>query len=236
MDIKVNNNVPSLNVTINQSEDGSFAILLAEDKRNELGCAELGSVKRIGDRDFIVLEHTELGTAVITKDIVRRMEFGSTGDYTASDVRSYCINDFYGEMAKAIGEDKIIRHTIDLTADDGTGANTVEDYVSVLTTERYRRYRKFLNAIGESWWTATRVTSDVYSYTGNVCYVNSNGILNWNDCNWSNGVRPFWWICEVYKLLRQLQGVHHIIKRVHTPSHQVRWDKYKRIIWKIFRN
>lgn len=191
MEIKVINNVPNLNVTINQSEDGSFAILLAEDKRKQLGCAELGSVKRIGDREFIVLEHTELGTAVITKDIVKRMEFGSTGDYTTSNVRSYCISDFYNEMVKAIGEDKIIRHAVDLTADDGTGIKTIEDSVSVLTTERYRRYRKFLKAMGESWWTATRVTSEVSNYTGDVCYVYSFGILDWYDCDWSYGVRPF---------------------------------------------
>ena len=191
MEIKVINNVPNLNVTINQSEDGSFAILLAEDKRKQLGCAELGSVKRIGDREFIVLEHTELGTAVITKDIVKRMEFGSTGDYTTSNVRSYCISDFYNEMVKAIGEDKIIRHAVDLTADDGTGIKTIEDSVSVLTTERYRRYRKFLKAMGESWWTATRVTSEVSNYTGGVCFVDSDGILGWLDCGWSRGVRPF---------------------------------------------
>lgn len=191
MEIKVINNVPNLNVTINQSEDGSFAILLAEDKRKQLGCAELGSVKRIGDREFIVLEHTELGTAVITKDIVKRMEFGSTGDYTTSNVRSYCISDFYNEMVKAIGEDKIIRHAVDLTADDGTGIKTIEDSVSVLTTERYRRYRKFLKAMGESWWTATRVTSEVSNYTGRVCCVDSCGVLHWIDCGWCRGVRPF---------------------------------------------
>lgn len=191
MEIKVINNVPTLNVTINQSEDGSFAILLAEDKRQQLGCAELGSVKKIGNHEFIVLEHTELGTAVITKDIVKRMEFGSTGDYTTSNVRSYCISDFYNEMVKAIGEDKIIRHAVDLTADDGTGIKTIEDSVSVLTTERYRHYRKFLKAMGESWWTATRVTSEVSNYTGDVCDVDSNGVLNWSVCDWSYGVRPF---------------------------------------------
>lgn len=191
MEIKVINNVPNLNVTINQSEDGSFAILLAEDKRKQLGCAELGSVKRIGDREFIVLEHTELGTAVIAKDIVKRMEFGSTGDYTTSNVRSYCISDFYNEMVKAIGEDKIIRHAVDLTADDGTGIKTIEDSVSVLTTERYRRYRKFLKAMGESWWTATRVTSEVSNYTGRVCCVSSSGFLGWDGCGWCGGVRPF---------------------------------------------
>lgn len=191
MEIKVINNVPNLNVTVNQAEDGSFAILLAEDKRKALGSAELGSIKKIGNREFIVLEHTEHGTAVIAKDFVKRMEYGSTGDYETSDVRSYCINDFYNEMVKTVGAENIICHTVDLTADDGTGIKTVEDFVSILTTEQYRRYRKFLKAMGETWWTATRVNADVPGYTGNVCCVFSSGILFWNGCGWSRGVRPF---------------------------------------------
>lgn len=191
MEIKVINNVPNLNATVNQSEDGSFAILLAKDRRNELGCAKLGSVKKIGNREFIVLEHTELGTAVITKDFVANMEFGSTGDYETSGVHAYCTGDFYNEMAEAVGEDKIIRHTVDLTADDGTGVKSVEDFVSVLTTNRYRRYRKFLGAMGKPWWTATRVTSEVSDYAGYVCCVCSDGVLDWFDCGWSCGVRPF---------------------------------------------
>lgn len=191
MEIKVINNVPNLNVTVNQVEDGSFVILLDEDKRKTLGSAELGSIKKIGSREFIVLEHTEQGTAVIAKDFVKRMGYGFTGDYETSDVRSYCINDFYNEMVKAVGAENIIRHTVDLTADDGTGIGTVEDFVSILTTERYRRYRKFLKAMGETWWTATRVTAEVSGYTCHVCCVRSSGFLIWYGCDRTRAVRPF---------------------------------------------
>lgn len=191
MEIEVINNVPNLNVTVNPEEDGSFAIQLAEDKRKTLGSAELGSIKKIGNREFIVLEHTEQGTAVITKDFVKRMEYGSIGDYETSDVRSYCINDFYNEMVKAVGAENIIRHIVDLTADDGTGIKTVEDFVSVLTAERYRRYRKFLKAMGEAWWTATRVTAEVSGYTGYVYNVYPDGFLYWCGGSVSINVRPF---------------------------------------------
>jgi len=57
MEIKVINNVPNLNVTVNQADDGSFAILLAEDKRKALGSAELGSIKKIGNRDSCCVPH-----------------------------------------------------------------------------------------------------------------------------------------------------------------------------------
>lgn len=74
----------------------------------------------------------------------------------------------------------------------------------------------------------------LYAESRNVCYVNSNGILNWNDCDYTNGVRPFWWSCEVYKPCQRLQGECHI-KRVYNPSHAKVWDKYKRLLWTIFK-
>ena len=70
------------------------------------------------------------------------------------------------------------------------------------------------------------IISRLYAEARNVCYVNSDGILNWNDCDYENGVRPFWWISVVYKLLKRLQGVLHIIKRAYDLSRVLR-DKYK---------
>lgn len=191
MEIKVINNVPNLNVTVNKSEDGGFAILLAEEKRKKLGDVKPGSVVNIGDREYIVLDHSTDTTAIIAKDCVADMAFGDSGDYLSSKPRAYCNGEFYNELARAVGEENIVKHTVDLLADDGTGRGVVRDKVSILTTGQYRRYRKFLPALGKTYWTATRVSKEVSGYTGGVCYVRSDGFLSWNDCGWSNGVRPF---------------------------------------------
>ena len=179
MEIKVINNVPGLNVTINKSGDGSFAILLAEEKCKELGSKKPGSIAKIGNREYIVL-----GCAA-------EMEFGDTADYLTSKPRAYCIGDFYNELVEAVGKENIVKHTVKLMADDGTNKIVTRDNVSILTTELYRRYREFLPAIGKPYFTATRVSAEVPGYTGRVCYVYSSGVLSWGGCGWSYGVRPF---------------------------------------------
>ena len=71
------------------------------------------------------------------------------------------------------------------------------------------------------------------SVSRNVCYVNSNGVLNWNDCDYENGVRPFWWFVRTMNPFG-LQGEFHI-KREYNPSRMKMRDKYKRL-WMIFKN
>lgn len=192
MEIKVINNVPNIKVTVNQSEDGSFAILLAEDNKTTLGSVKPGSVVKLGNREYIVLGHGAETTAIIAKDFVKEMRFGDTGDYVTSDVREFCNGEFLNELAAAVGIDNIVEHTVNLVADDGTGkGKTCKDKMSILTTENYRRYREFLKAYGDWWWTATRVTYEDEDYARCVCYVNSDGSLSWCGCGYCRGVRPF---------------------------------------------
>jgi len=192
MEIKVINNVPNIKVTVNQSEDGSFAILLAEDNKTTLGSVKPGSVVKFGNREYIVLGHGTETTAIIAKDFVKEMRFGDTGDYVTSGVREFCNGEFLNELAAVVGMDNIVEHTVNLVADDGTGkGKTCKDKVSILTTENYRRYREFLKAYGDWWWTATRVTYDDEDYARGVCCVRSCGILDWGGCDCCSGVRPF---------------------------------------------
>lgn len=192
MEIKITNNVPNIKVTVNKSDDGSYAIFLAEDTRHTLGKAKLGSIVKIGNREYIVLGHAEETTAVITKEFAQSMKFGESGDYFTSDVRKYCNGEFYNELVDAIGAENIVKHTVKLVADDGTGKDKICcDNVSVLTTENYRRYREFLKPYGNWWWTATRVTYDDEDYARCVCCVDSNGFLSWLGCDFCSGVRPF---------------------------------------------
>ena len=191
MKINVINNVPNIKVTVNQSEKG-FAILVAEENKKKLGDMKPGSVVKLGEREYIVLGHGVETTAVITKEFATEMAFGSNNDYRKSDVRSYCNGKFYKELAKAVGAENIVQHTVKLTADDGTNKGVIcKDNVSILTTELYRRYREYLPAYGNWWWTATPVNSNDSDYARGVCDVDSYGILDWGGCGYCDGVRPF---------------------------------------------
>jgi len=192
MKIEVQNNIPGVKVSVNQNADGSFAILLAEMAGKTLGSVKPGDTVTIGEREYIVLGHGEETTAIIAKKPTKSMAFGKDGDYTKSDVRTYCNGEFYKELCKAVGKHNIIPHTVNLVSDDGSNKGaTVKDNVSILTCDLYRRYREFIPAIDSSCWTATRVTTLDKDYARNVCVVNSNGFLDWGVCCYSNGVRPF---------------------------------------------
>lgn len=192
MKINVTNNLPNVNVTVNQNDDGSLAILLFEKTGKKLGDFKPGETVKLGNREYIVLGHAEETTAVITKSIVKEMEFGKTGDYSKSYVREYCNGDFYKELAKAVGKENIIPHRVKLVCDDGSNKGaSCKDNVSIITTENYRRYREFLPAIGKWFWTATGVTTLDKDYARYVCYVGSDGVLDWDACGCCFGVRPF---------------------------------------------
>ena len=193
MEIKVVNNInlPGVNVAVDTTESNIVTITVdAYTKR--LGDVASGEVIKIGDYEYSVLEHTDIGTVVVTHDNIKNIAFGADGDYRTSIVRAFCNGEFYDKLAKAVGEKNIIKHTVDLTADNGTGTDvTCEDFVSILTADNYRRYRKFLPPTGKSFWTATRVDVDNPDYARGVRCVGSDGILRWNGCLCDYGVRPF---------------------------------------------
>lgn len=157
-----------------------------------LGNVTPGKVIKIGDREYIVLGHDNGATSVITKDFVNIMPFGKDGNYATSDIRKYCNVVFYRELCKAVGVKNIVKHTVNLIADDGSDKNNeVLDNVSILTTDLYRKYRELIPAYGDWWWTATRITTLEDEYYTVCCKVNAFGALQWGSSFYPSGVRPF---------------------------------------------
>ena len=193
MKINVKNNLPNdVEVKVTQTSDGSVSIIISETKSRILGDVKPGEVVKIGEREYIVLEHDNNKTFVITKEFVTKMEFGASCDYKTSDVRKYVTEPFYEELCDIVGKKNIYLHKVDLMCDDGSNKNDyVEDFVSVLTAEEYRRYRELIPAYGEWWWTATAVSVLNKYYSRYIRCVNSNGVVNWDDCSCAGGVCPF---------------------------------------------
>ena len=193
MDILINNQrKDKCKVEVFTTDNNNITIKIIDKKEKILADVKVGSTIIIGEREYVVLEHSADTTAVMAKKLVKSMAFGKDGDYTKSDVRTYCNGEFYKELCKAVGRKNIIPHTVNLVSDDGSNKGaSVKDNVSILTTDLYRRYRELLPAIGSSCWTATRATTLDNGYARYVCCVGSRGILDWGDYNRSLGVRPF---------------------------------------------
>jgi len=144
---------------------------------------------------FIALEHFSDGTtAVIQKDITKKMKFGENNDWRESEIRKDLNSEYLEKLNRAFGADNIIEHKVDLLSLDGLddyGIST--DKVSLLTIDQYRKYRLTLGDNLDSWWwLATPDSTPNGVGAGGARFVDSSGLVNYCGCGWDDfGVRPF---------------------------------------------
>ncbi len=154
----------------------------------------VGEPFKVGNYEFVVLEHSKETAAVILKDLLHKeKQFGKNNNYENSYADDLC-NDFETEIADIVGENNLIEHTVDLTSDDG-----LKDYgkirrkMSLLTAELYRHYVETLDKhkIDAWWWLATAHSTPTHGYKSTVKCVSPDGFIGNVNYNDSNGVRPF---------------------------------------------
>lgn len=194
--------IDSTNVKI---ENGKATIDVDPAKINELlniGKVELSTLKpgdefKLGNEVFIVLEHTDDGTKVISKDFAYSdVKFGDCNDWKKSDVRTNLLGqEYYKKIGDIVGKNNIIPMERDLTSLDGLDDyGSCTDVVSLLTAAEYAKYHKILGLKSnypDWWWLITPASTPSNDYSRIVCCVDSRGILYWNDCDCCRGVRPF---------------------------------------------
>lgn len=94
-----------------------------------------GDEFKIGEEVFIVLEQTDNGTRVISKEFAYNdVKFGDNSDWKVSHIRKILNNEYFKKIAAIIGEQNILSMDRDLISLDGLddyGACT--DKVSLLT-------------------------------------------------------------------------------------------------------
>ncbi len=188
--IKINNKeIPLTNEQVKEIQQ-SFGIT-----NTKLADITVGETFKIGEYEFIVLEHSKETTAVILKDLLfERKEFGKTNNYKSSCVDKVC-DEFANTISNIIGSENLIEHTVDLIADDGLkDYGTIKRRMSLLTANLYRRYVEILDnhKIGQWWWLATAYSTPKHENANWVKCVSPCGDVNGNySCSNDNGVRPF---------------------------------------------
>lgn len=179
------------------TEDQAKKILEQIDKETpkvQLGEIEPGKTFRIGNHDFIVLEHVAGDTAVIRRDILRECLFGKTNNFVGSDAELLC-KKFADELAEIIGEENIAEHKVDLTSNDGLkDYGVIRTRCSMLTADLYRRYVDILDEYKPKswWWLATPFSTKRHESEKYVICVSPAGcIFGVNYFGGTRGVRPF---------------------------------------------
>jgi len=154
---------------------------------------EPGKIVKVSETELIILEHCENGTAVLFKNLLdKSMQFDENScNYANSSIRKYLNGEFLRALETIVGENNIISHSVDLLTDDGLKTHdTVTDKISLITTDMYRKYRSVIGENMERWWWTATAWSDE-AETSYVRCVNYFGLLIYNYCNLSGGVRPF---------------------------------------------
>lgn len=154
----------------------------------------VGEPFKIGNYEFVVLEHSKETAAVIMKDLLHsEKQFGKNNNFENSKIDEIC-KKFANEIADIIGEDNLVEHTVDLTSDDGLkDYGKIKRKMSLLTAELYRRYVEILDKhkLDAWWWLATAHSTPTHDGSSWVKCVSPVGdFLNFSYYD-DGGVRPF---------------------------------------------
>lgn len=153
-----------------------------------------GDTVKIGNFEMIVLEQFADGTtALLRKDALKQMAFGKGNNYNGSDADKVC-NAFAEELAGIVGEENIVLHEVDLTADDGLkGYGKIQRKASLRTANMQRKYVEILDKYRlDIWeWLATAFSIPPHDEDNWVKCVSPSGCIYDYRCNFDGGVRPF---------------------------------------------
>lgn len=159
----------------------------------ELSTVDPGNVIDLGEDEFVVLDHDEGGTLVISKEIMKEdVKFGENTDFNGSNVQHVLYKDILPKMEDVVGSENILPQTIKLTTIDNQ--NVYEDVtgkIRLLTFDEARKYNLLIvnEDLGDYWWLMTPWTSkDRLEYPGSVVSpVGCFGNRFFSNCF---GVRP----------------------------------------------
>ena len=154
-----------------------------------------GETFKLGEYEFVVLEHNNGTAKVLLKNIFCTSDFGECDcDFKKSKIKSI-LADFDENLSSIIGADNIIPHLVDLMSNDG-----LKDYgetterISLLTGDMVRKYVHILDEYNPEcwWWLATPYSTPTHNCDEFVVCVSPRGVISNYFCiNDGGGVRPF---------------------------------------------
>ena len=171
-----------------------------EEKKSKVQLCELhpGDTFKIGDHDFIVLDQNEYAetTAVISKGFMaENIVFDDdTRDYSKSNIRKVIEEKIQPIVEAEVGAENIVENYVDLTSVDMQEEfSRFKCKVRPITFDEARKYNDLLvnNELNDWWWTCTPWSTAERGWGYSIAVVASSGYVNYGDCNYCFGVRPF---------------------------------------------
>lgn len=159
----------------------------------ELSTVAPGDVIDLGEDEFVVLDHDEGGTLVISKDFMEEgVEFGNNTDFNGSNVQRVLYEDILPKIEEVVGKDSILSQTVKLTTVDNQDIyKDVTGRIRLLTFDEARKYNPLIvnEELDDYWWLMTPWTSnDRVDYP--VTVVSPSGRIRYRNYDRQYGVRP----------------------------------------------
>lgn len=159
----------------------------------KLSTVKSGGVIELGEDEFVVLDHNEGGTLVISKDLMAEdVKFGNNTDFNGSNVQRVLYEDILPKIEGAVEKDSILSQTVKLTTVDNHDIyKDVTGRIRLLTFDEARKYNPLIvnEDLGDYWWLMTPWTSkDRWEYP--VSVVSPGGGIGATVYGRSFGVRP----------------------------------------------
>ena len=158
-----------------------------------LGDKAVAETAKVGEHEYIVLAHGDGTTMLLMRDFLTKMRFGDSNDFRESDIKE-TLEKFADELASVVGEDNIITHSVDLTADDGLKCyGEIDARVSMFTCDLARKYVDILDKypVDDYWWLVTPYSTPKHGDSDWVKCVSPSGGFNDGNSYGDFGVRPF---------------------------------------------
>lgn len=164
-----------------------------EQLRKKYQKPEIGKTIEVAGINWLVLDKLEKGYLVISDEFYgKSREFDTDcNNWDSSDLRQELNTELRRKIEEAVGEGGLLKFTRDLLSMDGqTEYGSCEDYVSLISVDEYRKYRKLLPNTGEWWWTLTPDSTKCNDDTSYIRVVSPSGFIYGDDYYYSSGVRP----------------------------------------------
>ena len=167
---------------------------------NKVKLSELnpGDEFYIGSSVYVVVDHIDGTTKVISKEIAHKMAFDydCLNDYRMSAIRELLNTYDYNYIAYDIDKHNIVPTKCDMGTLDGSGSyGTSKENITILSLDEYRKYYGILNDIpnftSEVQWLSTPVSMK-NQFKSFVCTIDKDGLIDRMPSDNQNiGVRQF---------------------------------------------
>ena len=158
-------------------------------KHGKMSAPEIGDVIEIEGNKWTVLDQGENGFFCIG-DLIKNSEFGETNNWKDSGIRRFLNGEYLKKLENEIGVELVEFERNLLSLDGQREYGTVKDFVSLITFDEYRKYRKLLPNTGKWWWTLTPHSTTCNEDGRFVTVVSPSGRIINDDCGNFSGVRP----------------------------------------------